>query len=191
MKISHTSPPLVTPRLVILTGKKGVGKSTIVRNVVGRLQCQVGGFRTEPVLEDGQRIGYQLVDLTTGANITIARRVPESKAVRGGPFAVEREAFDQFGAAVLSRASKSADVIVMDEIGCMEQGAPLFQEAVRACLASGRPVICVVQAGKCDFVRELLAKYRADVLHVSPGKMEKARLLLMERLRQWGVRFDE
>ncbi|MDZ7337534.1 MAG: nucleoside-triphosphatase [candidate division KSB1 bacterium] len=175
------------PRVLLLTGEKGVGKSTLLREVINKLRCEVAGFVTEPVLDHDHRVGYRMIDLCTGKEATIAQRVPHSTAARGGPFVVNHQAFEVFGAALVREASRRADLIVMDEIGCMEQGAPLFQEAVRACLASGKPVICVVQAAKCAFVEELLATYRTEVVRVSAVQMEKTRGLILERVRKWGL----
>jgi len=179
------------PRVIILTGEKGVGKSSIVRAALARVKCKIGGFFTVPVETSAQRVGYELLDLQTGEKRIFARRVPGSHAPRGGPFVVDQEVFNSFGTQVIERARQSADIVVMDEIGCMEQGALVFQEAIRGCLRSGIPVLCVVQLGGCSFVRDLLATYPGDVLQVSFAEQERICSAALAKLKQWGVRVHE
>ncbi len=136
-------------------------------------------------------MGYELVNLGTGERATIATRVPGATSPRGGPFIVNREAFDEFGVAVVHQASLEAELVVMDEVGCMEQETVAFQEAVGACLASGKPVICVVQMGRCDFVRELLTRYEHGVVRVSREGLATIQAVVADHLRQWGLLTNE
>jgi nucleoside-triphosphatase len=64
---------------LLLTGRPGVGKTTVIRAVVARLHGKAGGFYTEEIRERGRRTGFRLVALdgTTG---TLA-----SVNVSGGP----------------------------------------------------------------------------------------------------------
>ncbi|MDR7439301.1 MAG: nucleoside-triphosphatase, partial [Armatimonadota bacterium] len=43
---------------MLLTGRPGVGKTTVVRAVVERLSARVGGFYTEEIREAGRRQGF-------------------------------------------------------------------------------------------------------------------------------------
>lgn len=181
----------VFPRVIILTGEKGVGKSSIVRSLLARTSCAVGGFLSEPVTASAQRVAYELVDLQTGERKAFARRVPWSRAPRGGPFLVDRGVFESFGARIVRRACRNADLVVMDEIGCMEDASPAFRRAVMRCLASGVPVLAVVQRGECAFVRELLAAFRHDVVRVNAGEEERVRATVLAKLREWGVSLHE
>ncbi|MGQ9561154.1 MAG: nucleoside-triphosphatase [Candidatus Oleimicrobiaceae bacterium] len=181
----------VFPRVIILTGEKGVGKSSIVRSLLTRTSCAVGGFLSEPVTASAQRVAYELVDLQTGERQIFARRVPWSCAPRGGPFLVDRGVFEGFGAHIVRGACRHADLVVMDEIGCMEDGCPAFRKAVTRCLASGVPALAVVQQGECAFVKELLAAFRHDIVPVSAGEEERVWAIVLAKLREWGVSLHE
>ncbi len=180
-----------SPRVIILIGEKGVGKSTLVQSLLAKMSCTVGGFLTEAVTASGQRVAYELMDLQTGERKVFARRVPWSCAPRGGPFDVDRGVFDDFGARVVRRASQTADLVVMDEIGCMEEGSVAFQKAVTRCLASGVPVLAVVQRGKCAFVRDLLTTFRDGKVEVNAGEEERVCAMVLAKLREWGVPLHE
>ncbi|MBC7187674.1 MAG: hypothetical protein H5U38_11635, partial [Calditrichaeota bacterium] len=172
MQSLHQKP---SPRVILLTGEKGAGKTSLVRSVLAHVRCAVGGFATEAVSASGHRIGYEIVDLLTGERMLFASRVPESRAPRGGPFTVDRGVFDSFGAQVVERARQRAELVVMDEIGCMERDSLFFQEAIWTCLTSGVPTIAVVQTGECLFVRELMAAFKSHLLHVSIGEKDRIR----------------
>ncbi|MCP5110888.1 MAG: AAA family ATPase, partial [bacterium] len=49
-------------RALLLTGRPGVGKTTVIRKVAEALPCQrLGGFYTEEVREHGRRRGFRAV----------------------------------------------------------------------------------------------------------------------------------
>jgi len=48
---------------VILTGRPGCGKTTVIKRVVSKLTRPAGGFYTEEIRERGTRVGFKLVTL--------------------------------------------------------------------------------------------------------------------------------
>jgi nucleoside-triphosphatase len=175
----------------VLTGEKGAGKTSLVRSVLAHVRCAVGGFFTKAVCASGHRLGYEIVDVQTGERMLFARRVPGSRAPRGGPFTVDSGVFDFFGTQIVERAQRHADLVVMDEIGCMERDSLLFQEAIWTCLTSGVPTIAVVQMGECPFVQKLMASFKSHLLRVPAGEEERIRAQVFTRLKQWGVPTDD
>ena len=51
------------PEALLLTGRPGVGKTTVVRRVVERLSRPTGGFYTCELREGGRRTGFEIVTL--------------------------------------------------------------------------------------------------------------------------------
>ena len=50
-------------RKVLLTGRAGCGKTTLVRRVVNEVAQSAGGFYTEEIRERWERVGFKIVTL--------------------------------------------------------------------------------------------------------------------------------
>ena len=127
------------------TGPPGVGKSTIVAAIAreaGRLGCKVGGIRAPEVREGGRRKGFLIVDVETGAEGWLALRGHPGPRVAS--YGVVVEDVLRVGVPALLRAARSADLIVIDEIGLMELVVDELRSAIIAALRSGKPVVGVV-----------------------------------------------
>jgi nucleoside-triphosphatase len=152
---------------LLLTGRPGVGKTTIIRSVVTRLGARAGGFYTEEVRERGRRTGFRLIALDgpTGMLASVDTRSP----YRVGKYRVCLEDLERVGVAALRRAVDQADlsVVVVDEIGKMELTSPAFREAVLAALESPKPVLATVMARPQPWVDAVKARADVSVVEVT------------------------
>lgn len=124
-------------RLLAVTGRPGIGKSTLIKSLVQqlrRLGCSVGGVLTPEVRENGIRRGFQLVDAASGASVVLAY-VAGQGDLRVGKYYVNRSA-GLFGASVLRRSLENSDVIVIDEVGPMELRLGELRDAIVSLLTS-------------------------------------------------------
>ncbi len=48
---------------VLLTGRPGCGKTTLIKRVVNNLALPAGGFYTEEIRERGERVGFKIITL--------------------------------------------------------------------------------------------------------------------------------
>lgn len=143
----------------LLTGPPGVGKSTIVSRVILRLKSAgviVGGCSTTERKVKGARVGFEVLNLTDGTRGELAS-ISASLGPRVGRYRVNLTDLSAVGAAGLSKAAVSSEVIVIDEVGPMELVSPEFRKGVRACLDSGKPILAVVHERLED---DLLAELR-------------------------------
>jgi len=127
-----------------VTGKPGVGKSTLVMTVLDRLDCVVGGMLTKDVRVRGRRVGFELQDLRCGALGTLASL--EGAGPRLGRYHVNLHDLEEIGAAAIEDAILRADLVVIDEVGAMELLSSRFVEAVETALGSEKSMLVVVQA---------------------------------------------
>ncbi len=109
---------------IVVSGPPGVGKTTLVKRVADCAGC--GGFYTEEVREGGRRIGFDVVDVTTGERGVLAR--VGLAGPRVGRYGVNVEAMDIMREALEN--AKGKPCIVIDEIGPMELRLPGFWEIV-------------------------------------------------------------
>lgn len=144
--------------IFVLTGTPGVGKSTVVSKVIIRLKSRgviVGGCLSFEKRAKGQRIGFAVRDLTSGNEGELAT-VGGSLGPRVGKYRVNLRDLAAVGANGLLGAAASSELIVIDEVGPMELVSPEFRRAVKACMASGKPIFAVVhERMQDDLLQEL------------------------------------
>lgn len=148
---------------ILLTGEVQVGKSTIIRKVTERHpDWKIGGFVTVKAPKGAQipqnwpegqeflpdavyicRAGKPLFSSEFG----VVGDCGEFGFPKGFP-----EVFDRVGKR-LAEDTSGCHLILMDELGFMENEAELFQEAVIETLKSGVPVLGVVKKKSSPFSR--------------------------------------
>jgi nucleoside-triphosphatase len=137
---------------LLLTGRPGVGKTTVIRAVADRLGRRAGGFYTEEIREQGRRTGFRLVALDGPTGILAAVNV--SSRYRVGRYRVCIDDLESIGVESMWRAlaQPEAAVVIVDEIGKMELFSAAFREAVSAALDSAKPVVATIMAGSQPWV---------------------------------------
>lgn len=175
-----TSPP----RHVLLAGRPGVGKTTVVRRTADRLAgagVDVAGFYTEEVRDaDDRRRGFRGVPLGAGEAVTIAD-VEIDGEPRVSRYGVDVDAIDRLSDAALDPAAE-ADLVVVDEIGKMECLSRVFVERVRGLLDGRRPVLATVGAGGGGFRQEVRRRTDVELWRVTEGNRDRLPGELARRL---------
>ena len=133
----------------------------------------VGGIASPAVFEDGQRIGYDLVDLRYGSRCCLARVVSSSDAAATvGVYRFDDAAIAKGNAAIISAVRDGLGIIAIDEVGPLEfdgKGwARAFDVALRECSAKQELIVVV----RSSLVDELANRFPSPVwaaaVHVSP-----------------------
>jgi nucleoside-triphosphatase len=148
---------------LLLTGRPGVGKTTVIRAVIDRSDMHAGGFLTEEIRKGGQRVGFRLVALDRNTETATLADVKSASPHRVGKYGVNLDELERVGVAALRRAVERPGVglIVIDEIGKMELLSGPFRAAVEASLESAKPVLASVMLGRQPWVDAL--KTRPEV----------------------------
>ncbi len=126
---------------IAITGNPGVGKSTVCRNVLKKLTCTYGGMVSADIRVKGERVGFEIMDITTGKQGILAHR--QGTGPRVGSYHVNLEDLNSIGAAAIRNALNS-ELIVIDEIAPMEFKSPEFIKAVEEALDSNKNMLVVL-----------------------------------------------
>ena len=173
----------MTPRHILITGRIHAGKSTLIRRLLEHCSLPVYGFRTwgtapddegwrmyyiSPVSEEGYTGGE---DNCIGASNGIEKRIfPRT--------------FETVGVPLLNHPSDV--LVVMDEIGNMEENAPDFRAAVMRCLAGPDPVIAAVKdRNDSPFLEAVLNHPDAAVYRITPENREELFETLLPVIIGW------
>lgn len=134
------------PHNFLITGAPGSGKTTVVETVIERLEGHdyaAGGVYCPEIRSDGDRQGFEMVDIMTGESKILAHVARES-GPSVGKYRVNVENVDEMSRNAFSRAFAEADFLVVDEIAPMEVHSDVFNEQVRRALAAAIPLIAVI-----------------------------------------------
>jgi nucleoside-triphosphatase len=153
--------------VLLLTGRPGVGKTTVLRAVAGRLPgTPLGGFYTEEIRRAGERVGFRMT--TFDGRHAVMAHVAFRACARVGRYGVDVAVVDQLAAATLA-VRREVTAYLVDEIGKMECLAPAFVTAMRALLDSTKPVIATIAQRGGGFIGEVKRRTDAELLEVTRG----------------------
>jgi len=120
---------------VALTGRPGVGKTTLIERVVARLDTEVGGMVTKEILRCGRRVGFAVIDLASGEQGVLAH-IHRPSGPRIGSYRVNLDDLERIGMAAVERSLERGGLTVIDEVAPMEMQSARFISLLERALAS-------------------------------------------------------
>lgn len=133
------------PELIILTGPKHAGKTTLLDRFVHSAILKgmhVSGILAKGLWKNGLRDGFDLVDLFDGTTVPLARRLKRTDPERKTVFEFD-ERGEAAGATALSEERcLDADIVIVDEVGKLEVSGMGWAPFLRPFLGPGRP-LCI------------------------------------------------
>lgn len=116
---------------IFLTGKPGIGKTTIVKNFVRTFQNVVLGFWTEEIRDPHAKGRKEFSLFTTEGKSVVFSGIDIFSPFRVGKYGVDVKAFEETVLPLLRKCSEDEKrFIVVDEIGKMELFSKEFAEII-------------------------------------------------------------
>ena len=166
-------------RLILITGRPSVGKTTLIRKVADSLSGRrLGGFYTEEMRVAGERHGFRLV--TFDGRERVMARVGIRGPHRVGKYGVDVSAIDQLAESALELRGET-EIYLVDEIGKMECFALKFVSAMRALLDSQKLIIATIAQKGGGFIEEVRRRRDALILEVTRENRDQ----LPEQVLAW------
>ncbi|MDZ7262785.1 MAG: NTPase [candidate division KSB1 bacterium] len=135
---------------ILLTGKPGVGKTTLIQRILRISKLKPGGFYTQEIRERNARVGFEIITLSGQRGIL--SHINVKSPYRVGKYRVHLEDLDRVAVVEIWRALREEELVVIDEIGKMELFSEKFKQAVLAALNSEKPVLGTIMLGSTAFV---------------------------------------
>lgn len=165
---------------LLITGKKNVGKSTLVSKVLDVYTGRIGGYRT--MREKTQLdvyYGIYIADvLEKKPALTVHNRIGEcfpDTTCKSFCDVIETR-----GTALLT-FDCMPDLILMDELGTMEEHCPLFKQAVIRHLDSDTDVLGVIKDKHSPFLDSIRNRQDVKIITVTKENREELTKRLIER----------
>ena len=145
---------------ILICGTPGVGKTTLIKKILKRINLRAGGFYTEEIKENNRRVGFKIISLDNQEGILAHISIKGAKRV--GRYGVNIYDLEGIGVKSLDRALRNEDLVIIDEIGKMEIFSDKFKEKVLACLNSEKFVLATIGIGGDKYISRI--KERDDVI---------------------------
>ena len=149
-------------------GEIEAGKSTILNKAMTELKLTTCGFKTLPLLKEGQVTGFYIESLGEKK-----RGVKKSDKLIGEKIGPNKckpitKTFETKGVEILKNSLQTEEgIIVMDELGFLERGAVKFQQFVFRCCAAERIVAGVIKEDSNPFLDKLRRREDVKIIRVT------------------------
>jgi len=157
-------------RTILLTGRPGVGKTTIIKSVAEGLRDAAGGFYTAEIRQGGRRRGFKIV--TLDGKEGILSHVDIKGPPRVSKYGVNLRDLEEIGVTALLQAVTEGRCVVVDEIGKMELFSRRFRDAIAAAVESDSLVVGTVMKSRNPWVDDLKALPQVTVLEVTEANRD-------------------
>lgn len=152
------------PTNLLITGPPRSGKTTVIQRVTDRLTAagyQAGGVYCPEQRVDGERVGFEIVDVMTDDSCVLAH-VDRTDGPTVGRYRVNVTNIDTLYVSAFQRAFDRADFLLVDEIAPMQTYSEEFPHQIRQALDTDRPLLAAIHYEETDgFIGEV--KQRDDI----------------------------
>lgn len=169
---------MTTNRTILLTGRPGSGKTTLIRHVLARLAGPAGGFYTQEIREAGRRMGFEIITLDGGRGILA--HVDISSKHRISKYGVDLSALETFAIPAMLAAVEHNKLVVIDEIGPMELLSPEFRQVVLDILGKSASVLGSIVWRSTPFTDQIKSRPDVTLLEVTPENREELFEVILE-----------
>jgi len=162
--------PPTMPANLLLTGRPGVGKTTLVRRVLEELNdVPATGFYTAEIRSGGRRLGFHVVTLDGQEAVLAHVEIPGKRRV--SRYGVDVATFERVALPSLIPGPPT-HLIMIDEIGKMECFSRAFREAVLRALDADTPVLATIALRGDRFIEGLKAREDVELVEITPANRD-------------------
>jgi len=150
---------------LFLTGSPGIGKTTLIRAVVDRLEeVTCAGFYTEEKRQRGERVGFRISTLNgeEGSLASVGRKEPTI-----GRYSIHVEEFEKLVLSNLDPGITRADLYVIDEIGKMELLSRKFRSKIVDLLAQPTNLLATIAKRGKGFIEQIKGRNDIELIEVT------------------------
>jgi len=167
-----------------ITGLPRSGKSAVMEKVLEMLTDErqreltmrgmardhplLGGIRTEPLLENGERLGYKVINIVTDEEGVIAHKSIDSR-LRVLGYGLNIEELERVAIPAIQYAVDHCEVLVIDEIGKFSVESEAFVSAVRSALEVDMPTLLTLhKKSRHPLLQDIRRRDDGRILEVTP-----------------------
>jgi nucleoside-triphosphatase len=170
----------VVTEKILLTGRPGCGKTTLIKRIVNNLTRGAGGFYTEEIRDARTRAGFKIV--TLDGEEAVFAHVDFKTPNHVGKYGLDLSALERIGVGAVHQAIQARRLVIIDEIGPMEIRSPIFREIVNEALDSEVPLLATIFARPLPFTESIKSRPDITLIEVRPDNREQLVSELSDRI---------
>jgi nucleoside-triphosphatase THEP1 len=163
----------------LITGDPGIGKTTLIRQVVSTMHLRAAGFYTEDLRSRGIREGFRIVTLDGEMALLAATGHPGP--VQVSKYGVDLYELDRVGVGALLHAMQRGHVLVADEIGKMQLYSRAFRQTVMSAVRDGYPILGTIMSGRNPYADRIKTHRNVELLTLTATNRAEILALLRRR----------
>jgi nucleoside-triphosphatase len=161
--------PVKTAYLV--TGNPGIGKTTLIRQVVSTMRMRAAGFYTEDLRDGGVREGFRIVTLE--GDIALLASTGHPGPIHVSKYGIDLQELDRVGVSALRRGMDRGHVLVVDEIGQMQLFSKNLRHTVFEAVRLGHPMLGTIMAGRNPYADRIRSHQHVEVLSLTEDNRQE------------------
>jgi len=165
---------------IFITGKPGVGKTTLIKEILRKLKIEARGFFTQEIREKGERVGFEIVTLTGKRGILAKKGLKTIYQV--SKYGVLLNDLEKIALKEIEEAIGKNFLIVIDEVGKMELFSPKFKKVLLIALNSKNKVLGTIMLKKNPFVDQIKKRKDTKIFYLKRENREKIKREIIQRL---------
>lgn len=170
--------------MILLTALPRTGKSTAIKKIVEMLGIKnCGGFYTEEIRENGERVGFKIVTLSGKSGILSHVNFTESK-YKISKYGVDLPSFENLCLSELKEAIERKDIkyIIIDEIGPMQLFSEDYKKLLLELLKSDKKIIGTIFMNPYEWLDDFKKQEQVELIEITLENRDTLPLDLVERL---------
>jgi nucleoside-triphosphatase THEP1 len=170
-------------RNILITGLPRVGKTTIILEVIKKLNIKATGFFTREILQNNKRIGFN-IETISGTSKILSSKNNLTSSYRVGNYGVYLENIDEIIKKIEAEiSSEPYDLIIIDEIGKMELFSNYFKEFILKILDQ-KKVLGSIMFYDNNFTRQIKKREDVLIINLTKDNRDKMRERIINILKQ-------
>ncbi len=163
---------------IFLTGPKHIGKSTIIQKVISKWKLNIGGFITYPGINNDLNIYISSVNDTK--KYEAANRI--AKRNSDGVIGII-ENFNELGVMLINKDKANASLLIMDELGFLEQEATNFKNSIYKCLNENIPILGVIKDRYIPWLEVIRNHPSVEIITVTKDNRDDLADIIIKKLK--------
>ncbi|NMB07445.1 MAG: hypothetical protein GX981_03520 [Tissierellia bacterium] len=169
---------------LFLTGKKGVGKSTIINKIIEKVNCSIGGYITEKQVENNIKT-FTIISLYNNKDRYPIAKINEKNFEKK----IFTDNFKHHIPLTLDKSLKNRDLIILDELGFMENNIEPFTGKIYEILDSNNVVFGVLKDYNCTFLNNIKSRDDVLVIEITQNNRDTIEQEIINILKEINVPF--
>jgi len=166
-------------QVYLLTGRPGIGKTSLIKQAVAQMKGKAGGFYTEEIRSRGSREGFRLITLD-GEEVILAH-VNIHSPYRVSKYGVDIDSLDRVGIPALHKAAQQCNLVVIDEIGKMELFSVKFRETVSQLINNGKQILGTIMLNPNPWADAIKRQPQVNLITITRDNHHQ----VLEELLRW------